>query len=127
MCVSNVFNFTNVKLHSMQLNCFCFMWLAPKMQLPKESSSLSTQGKVTLSLHVCIKCVYFDICNIAYYVCIQFSFVCESKLTVIAFKHSIYIKVRPVSKLSRKRCVDHSAGVFHCFYHFAVFAFNSTY
>ena len=56
MCVLNVLNFTNVKLHSLHLNCVCFMWFAPSIQLSKTSNSMSTPGKTTLSLHVCIKC-----------------------------------------------------------------------
>ena len=47
MCVLNVFNFTNVKLHLLQRNCswlpqyscniklFCFMSLTPLIQLPQ--------------------------------------------------------------------------------------------
>ena len=51
MCVLNVFNFTNVKLHLLQRNCswlpqyscniklFCFMSLAPLIQLPQTEKS----------------------------------------------------------------------------------------
>ena len=34
------------------------MWFM-SIKLPKLNNSVSTQGKVTTSLHVCIKCVYF--------------------------------------------------------------------
>ena len=51
MCVLNVFNFTNVKLHLLQQNCswlpqfscniklLCFMSLAPLIQLPQTEKS----------------------------------------------------------------------------------------
>ena len=51
MCVLNVFNFTNVKLNLLQRNCswlpqyscniklFCFMSLAPLIQLPQTEKS----------------------------------------------------------------------------------------
>ena len=51
MCVLNVFNFTNVKLHLLRRNCswlpqsscdiklFCFMSLAPLIQLPQTEKS----------------------------------------------------------------------------------------
>ena len=58
MCILNVLSFANTKLHSLHFNCRCFMWFM-SIKLPKLNNSVSTQGKVTTSLHVCIKCVYF--------------------------------------------------------------------
>ena len=55
MSVLNVFNFA-IKLHSLHLNCFCFMWLAPSIKMLKKSNSVFTQGKTILSLHVCFEC-----------------------------------------------------------------------
>ena len=39
VCVFNVFNFAIVKLHSLHLNCFFFMWLSPSIKMPKKSDS----------------------------------------------------------------------------------------
>ena len=57
MCVLNLLNFMNIKLHSLHLNCVCFMWLALSIQWTKKINSVSTQGKAMLSLHVHSKCV----------------------------------------------------------------------
>ena len=57
MCILNVLSFANTKLHSLYFNCRCFMWFM-SIKLPKLNNSVSTQGKVTTSLDVCIKCVY---------------------------------------------------------------------
>ena len=59
ICVLNVLNFTNVKLHLLHLICLCFIWLASSIQLPKNSDSMSTQGRTTFSFHVCNNCVLF--------------------------------------------------------------------
>ena len=53
-------------MHLVQLNCICFMLLAPLIQFPKESNSVSSQGKVTLSLHMYIKYVQFYKCKVAF-------------------------------------------------------------
>ena len=66
MCVLDMFNFATVKLHSLHLNCFCFMWLATSIKMPKKSNYEFTQGKTTLSLHVCFKCASFYKCEIAF-------------------------------------------------------------
>ena len=59
MCLLNVLNFTNVKLHWLHLIFLCFLWLASSIQLHKNSDSMSTQGKTTFSFHVCNNCVLF--------------------------------------------------------------------
>ena len=46
MCVLNVFDFTNIKLHKSHINFLCFTWFIPSIQLPKKSISVSPQGKV---------------------------------------------------------------------------------
>ena len=60
----------NIKLHLLQKNCIPFMCLAPSIQLPKQSNSVSTPGKETLSLYVCIKCDSFDKYKIAFVSCV---------------------------------------------------------
>ena len=66
MCVLRGVNFTNVKLHSLYLNCcFFFMWLAPLIQLTKKEKFCFYAGQDNvLSSYMCIKCVHF--CKIAF-------------------------------------------------------------
>ena len=45
MCVLNIFYLANIKLHLLQSNSLCFMWLASSIQLPKESNSVSSHER----------------------------------------------------------------------------------
>jgi hypothetical protein len=45
MCVLNMFYLTNIKLQLLQSNSFCFMRLAPSIQWPKESNSVSSHAR----------------------------------------------------------------------------------
>ena len=105
MCVLNVFDFTNIKLHKLYINFLCFTWFIPSIQLPKKSISVSPQGKVMLSLHVCVKNFNFANVKLHSFQQIFFCFMklCHSKVQkdnfdVILEKY-VVISVHVFSKL----------------------------
>ena len=64
MCVLNVFNFTNNKLHLLPLNCFCFMSQAPSFSCPRKTIQSLPMSRKRCSFFMCVLNVFY--CKIAF-------------------------------------------------------------
>ena len=54
MCVLNVLKFTNENLHSLHLDWFCFMWLAPSIQLTNKRVILCLCRAIQRCFSMCV-------------------------------------------------------------------------
>ena len=103
MCVLNVFNFTNNKLHLLPLNCFCFMSQAPSFSCPRKTIQSLPMSRKRCSFFMCVLNVFY--CKIAFVATklpVSFMYVVGSLDTVVILNCVVSCSWLPLTSCPRR-------------------------
>ena len=103
MCVLNVFNFTNNKLHLLPLNCFCFMSQAPSFSCPRKTIQSLSMSRKRCSFFMCVLNVFY--CKIAFVATklpVSFMYVVGSLDTVVILNCVVSCSWLPLTSCPRR-------------------------
>ena len=103
MCVLNVFNFTNIKLHLLPLNCFCFMSQAPSFSCPRKTIQSLPMSRKRCSFFMCVLNVFY--CKIAFVATklpVSFMYVVGSLDTVVILNCVVSCSWLPLTSCPRR-------------------------
>ena len=103
MCVLNVFNFTNNKLHLLPLNCFCFMSQAPSFSCPRKTIQSLPMSRKRCSFFMCVLNMFY--CKIAFVATklpVSFMYVVGSLDTVVILNCVVSCSWLPLTSCPRR-------------------------